>query len=181
MRPFILSLAAVAAFVPAAHAQTIAITGGKVYTVSGATIDNGTVIIRDGKITAVGPNVAIPDGAQRIDASGKWVTPGLVDAATVLGLSEISAIPGTNDAKAEGQDIVAAAFKVADGLNPTSILLSPTREDGITTVVIHPDNGLLAGQSAVVELVDGSATDMILKPSVAMVANFDSQRRVGVA
>ena len=162
-----------------ARAQTIAITGGKVYTVSGAPIDNGTVIIRDGKITAVGPNVAIPEGAQRIDATGKWVTPGLVDAATVLGVSEISAVQGTNDASATGHDNVAAAFRVADGLNPASIYLSPTREDGITTVVIHPDNGLFAGQSAVVEIVDGSATDMIVKPSAAMFANLDSPRQVG--
>lgn len=183
MRPTIRSIAcAVALLLPfTARAQTIAITGGKVYTVSGATIENGTVIIRDGKIAAVGPNVAIPEGAQRIDATGKWVTPGLVDAATVLGLSEISAVPGTNDASAQGHDNVAAAFRVADGLNPTSIMLSPTREDGITTVVIHPDNGLFAGQSAVVEIVDGSATDMIVKPSVAMVANLDNPRGVGTS
>ena len=169
-----------AALLPlAASAQTIAITGGKVYTVSGATIDNGTVIIRDGRITAVGADVPIPDGAQRIDATGKWVTPGLVDAATVLGVSEISAVPGTNDASATGHDNVAAAFRIADGLNPTSIYLSPTREDGITTVVIHPDNGLFAGQSAVVEIVDGSATDMIVKPSAAMVANLNNPRQVG--
>lgn len=173
------ALCAVALLPFSAGAQTIAITGGKVYTVSGATIDNGTVIIRDGKIVAVGPNVAIPDGAQRIDATGKWVTPGLVDAATVLGVSEISAVQGTNDASATGHDNVAAAFRVADGLNPTSIYLSPTREDGITTVVIHPDNGLFAGQSAVVEIVDGSATDMIVKPSAAMVANLDNPRDVG--
>ena len=173
------ALCAGALFSSDASAQTIAITGGKVYTVSGAPIDNGTVIIRDGKIVAVGPNVAIPDGAQRIDATGKWVTPGLVDAATVLGVSEISAVPGTNDASAGGHDNVAAAFRVADGLNPTSIYLSPTREDGITTVVIHPDNGLFAGQSAVVEIVDGSATDMIVKPSAAMFANMESPRQVG--
>jgi imidazolonepropionase-like amidohydrolase len=171
-----------AALLPlSARAQTIAITGGKVYTVSGATIENGTVVIRDGKIVAVGPNVAIPAGAQRIDATGKWVTPGLIDAATVLGLSEISAVPGTNDASAQGHDNVAAAFQVVDGLNPTSVLLSPTREDGITTVVIHPDRGLFAGQSAVVEIVDGSATDMIVKPSVAMVANLADAREVGAS
>jgi imidazolonepropionase-like amidohydrolase len=169
-----------AALLPcSASAQTIAITGGKVYTVSGAPIENGTVIIRDGKIAAVGPDVAIPEGAQRVDATGKWVTPGLVDAATVLGVSEISAVQGTNDASATGHDNVAAAFRVADGLNPTSIYLSPTREDGITTVVIHPDNGLFAGQSAVVEIVDGSATDMIVKPSAAMFANLNSPRQVG--
>ena len=180
MRLNILGAALCAAILPgAASAQTIAITGGKVYTVSGATIDNGTVIIRDGRIVAVGPNVPIPEGAQRIDATGKWVTPGLVDAATVLGVSEISAVQGTNDASATGHDNIAAAFRVADGLNPTSALLSPTREDGITTVVIHPDNGLIAGQSAVVEIVDGSATDMVVRPSAAMFANLNSAREVG--
>ncbi|HWE43075.1 MAG TPA: amidohydrolase family protein [Gemmatimonadaceae bacterium] len=178
---FAAALCAAALLPLSAGAQTIAITGGKVYTVSGATIDNGTVVMRDGKITAVGAGIAIPEGAQRIDATGKWVTPGLVDAATVLGVSEISAVQGTNDAGATGHDNVAAAFRVADGLNPTSIYLSPTREDGITTVVIHPDNGLFAGQSAVVEIVDGSATDMIVRPSAAMLANLNNPRQVGAA
>ncbi|HEX2778023.1 MAG TPA: amidohydrolase family protein [Gemmatimonadaceae bacterium] len=164
-----------------AGAQTVAITGGKVYTVSGATIDNGTVIIRDGKITAVGANVAIPDGAQRIDASGKWVTPGLVDGATVLGFTEVGAVTGTNDASAEGRDHIAAAFTVWEGLNPRSVLVSPAREDGVTTVVVHPSEGLFAGQSAVLELVDGSASDMVIRQSAAMVADLTDARGVGTA
>ena len=63
-------------------AQTIAITGGRVFPVSGPMIENGTVLIRDGRIAQVGANLAIPAGARRIDATGKWVTPGLVDAET---------------------------------------------------------------------------------------------------
>ena len=161
-------------------AQTVAITGGKVYTVSGETIDNGTVVMRDGKITAVGANVAIPDGAQRIDATGKWVTPGLVDAATLLGFSEIGAVASTNDAAAAGKDHVAAAFTVWLGLNPTSVLVSPAREDGVTTVVVHPTDGLFAGQSAVIELVDGNATDMVIRQSAAMVAYLNNAREAGV-
>lgn len=161
-------------------AQTVAITGGKVYTVSGETIDNGTVVMRDGKITAVGANVAIPDGAQRIDATGKWVTPGLVDAATLLGFSEIGAVGSTNDAAAAGKDHVAAAFTVWLGLNPTSVLVSPAREDGVTTVVVHPTDGLFAGQSAVIELVDGNATDMVIRQSAAMVAYLNNAREAGV-
>ena len=128
-------------------AQTIAITGGKVFPVSGAPIDGGTVIIRDGKIVAVGAGLTVPAGAQQIDATGKWVTPGLVNASTILGLSEIGAIAGTNDASAQGRDNIAAAFQAADGLNPASVLLSATREDGITTVIVHPDRGLFAGVS----------------------------------
>ncbi len=74
-----LSLVLVAGLTLAASAgaQTIAITGGRVYPVSSAPIDNGIILIRDGKIVAVGSNVAIPSDAQRIDASGKWVTPGI--------------------------------------------------------------------------------------------------------
>ena len=65
-----------------APAQTIAITGGRVFPVSGPPIDNGTVLVRDGKIVAVGTNVSIPSDAARVDASGKWVTPGIINAAT---------------------------------------------------------------------------------------------------
>src|SRR4030081_1728493 len=75
-----------------AAAQTIAITGGKVYPVSGPPIENGTVVITNGKIAAVGANVPIPAGAQRIDATGKIVTPGFVDASTQLGVQEVAAV-----------------------------------------------------------------------------------------
>src|SRR5438128_7356354 len=84
------------------NAQTIAITGGKVYPVSGPPIENGTVVITNGKIAAVGANVAVPAGAQRIDATGKIVTPGFVNSATQLGVQEISAVSDTRDMSARG-------------------------------------------------------------------------------
>src|SRR6266576_6682887 len=76
-------------------AQTVAITGGKVYPVSGLPIESGTVVITNGKITAVGANVAIPAGAQRIDATGKIVTPGFVNSSTQLGVQEIAQVSDT--------------------------------------------------------------------------------------
>src|SRR5438309_8388388 len=82
------------------NAQTIAITGGKVYPVSGPMIENGTVVITNGKISAVGANVPIPAGAQRIDATGKIVTPGFVDASTQLGVQEVAAVNDTRDMSA---------------------------------------------------------------------------------
>ena len=111
MRPtFLLAAsAAVTLLAPAATAQTIAITAGKVYAVSGAPIENGTVLIRDGKIVAVGANVSVPSDATRIDASGKWVTPGFVNANTNLGVVEIGAVADTRDASARGHDDVAAS------------------------------------------------------------------------
>src|SRR5215211_2275486 len=89
---------ALAAAEPApASAQTIAITGGKVYPVSGPVIENGTVLVRDGKIVAVGAGVPVPNGATRIDATGKWVTPGLINTQTGLGVTEVGAVQTTVD------------------------------------------------------------------------------------
>ncbi|HMG70065.1 MAG TPA: hypothetical protein VK544_03055, partial [Gemmatimonadaceae bacterium] len=175
----VVSLVAMLA-VPAA-AQTIAITGGKVYPVSGPPIENGTVIITNGKIAAVGANVPIPAGAQRIDATGKIVTPGFVDAFTQLGVQEVSAVNDTRDASARGKDNIAASFTVWEGLNPNSVLLAPARKEGITTVVVVPQGGLVSGQAALVDLVPGTMTDMIIKAPVAMVAEIGNPLAVGLA
>lgn len=134
-------------------AQTVAITNGKVYTISGAPIERGTVLIRNGKISAVGANVTVPSDARVIDASGKIVTPGLMDSSTGLGTVEIGAAEGTND-RSTNDDHVTAAFNVLDNLNPFSTLLAVTRVEGITRAVVAPQNGrsLIAGQGIVVEL-----------------------------
>ncbi len=162
-----------------AAAQTIAITGGKVFPVSGPPIENGTVVISGGKIVAVGANVAIPAGAQRIDATGKWVTPGLVNGNTQLGLSEVGAVQGTNDASPRGKDEIAAAFRVWEGLNTTSALFAPARDEGITSVMVLPQGGLIWGQAAVIKLVPGMISDMLVKGPIAMVAQVGSPQRGG--
>jgi imidazolonepropionase-like amidohydrolase len=153
-------------------AQTVAITGGTVYPVSGPKIENGTVLMRDGRIVAVGSNVTIPAGAERVDATGKWVTPGFINASTTLGVVEIGAVAETRDVSARGRDAVAAAFTVWDGLNPASMLLAPARNEGITTVGVVPSGGLIAGQAAMIDLVSGTATDMVRRAPVAMVATM---------
>src|ERR1041385_5542731 len=98
-------------------AQTIAITGGTVYPVSGPKLANATVLIRDGKIAAVGTSVAVPSDAIRIDATGKWVTPGLIDGAGQMGLVEIGAVAGTRGGVVKG-DTIAPSFHGAEGINP---------------------------------------------------------------
>ena len=136
-------LLALGGSIPAAG-QTVAITGGTVYPVSGAPIERGTVLIRDGKIVAVGADVAVPADAQRVDATGKIVTPGFVNAATSLGISEIGAVTATADRSARGRDGVAAGFSVWDGLNPASVLIAPARAAGITSVLIAPQGGFIS-------------------------------------
>src|ERR1700730_3675698 len=163
-----------------ARAQTIAITGGKVYPVSAPLIENGTVIITNGKIASVGANVPIPAGAQRIDATGEIVTPGFVDASTQLGVQEVAAVNDTRDMSARGKDNIAAAFTVWEGLNPNSVLLAPARKEGITTFVVVPTGGLVSGQAALVDVVPGTTTDMIIRSPVAMVAEVGDPQSAGL-
>jgi imidazolonepropionase-like amidohydrolase len=163
-----------------AQAQTVAITGGKVYPVSGPPIENGTVVITDGKITAVGANVRVPAGAQRIDATGKIVTPGFVNSSTQLGVQEVSQVSDTRDMSARGKDNIAAAFTIWEGLNPNSVMLAPARKEGITSFVVIPTGGLVAGQAALLDVVQGTTTDMIIRAPVAMVAEVGDPQSAGV-
>lgn len=173
--------AALVSAAASASAQTIAITGAKVYPVSSAPIENGTVLIRDGKIVAVGANVTIPADARRIDASGKWVTPGFVHSATQLGVSEVGQVADTRDDRARGRDNVAAAFTVWEGLNAHSVLIAPARREGVTNVAIFPSgNHLVSGQGAMLNLVDGMLSDMLIKAPIAMVAQVSSPGGAGV-
>ncbi|MBW8770915.1 MAG: amidohydrolase family protein [Gemmatimonadetes bacterium] len=153
-------------------AQTIAIVGGKVYPVSAPPIENGTVLIRDGRIVAVGASVAVPAGAQRIDATGKIVTPGFVNGASHVGLEEIGSVPATREMFARGRDRIAAAFRPWEGLNPRSVLIGQTRDAGITAIAVTPASGLISGQVGILRLVNGGVTDMLLRAPVGMVANL---------
>ena len=166
-----------------AQAQTVAIVGGRVFPVSGPPIDGGTVIIRDGRIAAVGRDVAVPDGAQRIDASGKWVTPGIINPATQLGLVEVGQVGETRNATARGRDEtrVNAAFTVWDGLNPLSVLFAPARNEGITTVAVMPAGGLVSGQAALVDIVDGGVSDMLVRSPIAMIAQIGNPQGANVS
>jgi imidazolonepropionase-like amidohydrolase len=152
-------------------AQTIAITGGTVYPVSGPKIANATVLIRDGRIAAVGANVPVPPDATRIDATGKWVTPGLIDGAGQLGLVEIGAVPGTREGTLQG-DTIAAAFNVAEGINPASTVIPVTRIEGITTALAVPAGNLVSGQAVLIDLDGAIIEQMVVKSPAGIVANL---------
>lgn len=159
-----------------ADAQTIAITGGTVYPVSGPRIENGTVIIRDGRIAAVGAGIAIPADAQRVDARGKWVVPGFINSATTLGLSEAGSPQfsgGYNDVSARGEAGISAGFEAWKGLNPANTLFGPARAEGVTSVVVAPGGGMVSGKVALIDIVDAkSAGEMVRKAPVAMLGSF---------
>ena len=116
-----------------------AITQAKIFTVSGPPIEDGTVLIHNGKITAVGATVQIPASAKIIDAKGLQVYPGLFDPITQMGLREIGAVSASVDTTETGPfnpDIVAAT-----AILPSSAHIPVTRAAGITEVLAVPASG----------------------------------------
>jgi imidazolonepropionase-like amidohydrolase len=181
MNRSISSLIMFAAFLGSfASAQTTAIVGGTVHTVGSAgTIENATVIIEDGIITAVGKNIAAPSGANIVNAAGKVLTPGLFTPYGQLGLVEVGASAGPLDAVQRG-DQFTAGFDIADAFNPRSTLIAVNRIEGVTRALIAPQsrsadaNGnsshVISGLAAVVNL--GGEADYIDRRAAALVVNL---------
>lgn len=154
-----------------ATAQDVAIRGGTVIPVAGAPIEGGTVLIQDGRIAAVGANVSIPAGVPVVDATGKWVLPGLVDAMSYYGIggSDLNetASPSTPQLRAIEAYYPFGAF--GDGEPP-----SPPRADdllmgGVTTHYIAPaDATVIGGQGAVVKAAGPSFDALVLREPAAM-------------
>ncbi|MBH1992968.1 MAG: amidohydrolase family protein [Sphingomonadaceae bacterium] len=136
-----------------ALAQSIAITGATLAIGDGSDpIQNGTVVITGGKVVAAGAGIAVPPGAKTIDASGKWVTPGLVSGYSHVGLVEVPAVKETNDTNARSP--FSAAIDVAPAINPLANPIAISRTGGVTRAVVVPStgSGIFAGQGAVVDL-----------------------------
>jgi imidazolonepropionase-like amidohydrolase len=168
------------AFATSASAQTTAITGATVHTVGPqGTLENATIIIDGGRITAVGSGLPVPANATRIDAGGKIITPGLFSPLGQIGLSEVGAVAGTNDATQRGEQFT-AGFDVADAFNPRSIVVAISRIDGITRAGITPRAGrsgsedgqshVLSGMGSVVHL--GDSPENFVKRGAVVIANF---------
>jgi imidazolonepropionase-like amidohydrolase len=146
-----------------AAAQTIAITGGTVALGDGSEpIEGGTVVIRDGRIVAAGRGVAVPAGAQNVDATGKWVTPGIVAGFSRVGLLEVDAVDATNDVSASNSPF-SAAIDVAPAINPRAAAVSVSRAGGVTRAVVAPgtSRSIFAGQGAIIDL--GSDMDPVTR------------------
>ncbi len=165
---------------PAAAPAAYAIKGAKIYTLAGPAIDNGIVVIRDGKIAAVGADVAIPSDAQVIDATGMELYPGMFDPITQIGLVEIAQVSATMDVSELGDfnpELVAAT-----AVNPASAHIPVTRANGITEVIAVPGSagfdsqggGTIPGQASAFNLAGWTMDDMQLQRSVAMILNWPS-------
>lgn len=157
-----------------------AIKGAQIFTLAGAPVQNGTVVIRDGKIVAVGANIAVPEDAKVIDASGLQVYPGMFDAATQIGLVEVPAVKATVDTAETGQfnpDVTAAT-----AFNADSAHVDVTRAAGITEILTVPGSlegrggggSIIGGNASAVDLGGWNINDMAIRRHAALELTWPS-------
>jgi imidazolonepropionase-like amidohydrolase len=160
-------------WLPAAvQAQSVAIRGATLHTLAGDAIPDGTVVMDGGRITAVGSNVSVPAGAEIIDAEGLHVYPGLFDAFTFLGLTEIDAVDVTIDVIELGDfnpDLLAYT-----AVHPPSEHIPVARANGITHAVTAPDarSAGIGGQASLIRLDGWTVEEMLVAPSVGFVLDW---------
>src|SRR5208283_3231990 len=159
--------------------STYAITHAKIVTLAGAPIEDGTLLIKNGKIADLGTNVTIPSDAKIIDGKGLQVYPGLFDSITQMGLSEISAVRATVDSTETGEfnpDVVAATAVL-----PSSAHIPVVRAAGITEVLAVPasggfdsgnDTNLIGGQASAIYLAGWTMDEMAIRRNAAMVIDW---------
>ncbi len=146
----------------------LAITNGKLYTVTGGVIESGTILIDEGKIVAIGSNVAVPEGTQIIDATGKVVTPGLIDAHSHIGLFGEPSVPAHADGN-ETTDPITPQLRGLDSLNPDDPSFPIVLASGVTTVFTGPGSANVVGGTGIaIKLVGRTAEDMAIPSTEAM-------------
>jgi len=167
--------AGAAADEPDAPPGTFVLVNCRVVTITNGTIDSGTVLIRDGRIAAVGADVGVPGDAQRVDCQGDSVYPGLIDAGTHLGLAEVGAVHETNDHSEIG-DII-PQMDALTAVNPNSVLIPVTRVHGVTTVLTEPSGGRMPGTAALINLHGYTPEQMHVGGAKGVMMNFPVRAR----
>ena len=142
----------------------IALTGGKILPVAGEPIEKGTVLVEDGKIKAVGANLEVPAGAQVVDVTGMWVTPGLIDAHTHISVMGEPAPTDTVDGN-EGSSPITPHLRVIDALNPRDVGITESVKAGFTTCYTGPGSAnIIGGTGTAIKLRHGRTIDDIVIP-----------------
>jgi imidazolonepropionase-like amidohydrolase len=151
-------------------ANVFVIRNARIVTVTGAVIERGAVLIRDGKIAEVGARVAAPSNAKVIDATGLSVYPGLIDCGTSLGLTEIGSIQETRDTTELGD--FNPHMRAIVAVQPHSELIPVSRANGITTAITRPSGRMVSGQAALINLDGWTWQEMTVKAPAAMAMEY---------
>jgi imidazolonepropionase-like amidohydrolase len=161
----------------AADDNSFLLKGATVHTMNGPEIQNGSVLVRNGKIIGVGKNLPTPKDIKVIDAKGMHVYPGMIDSGTEVGLIEINAVAATEDTTEIGKfnpELVALT-----AVNPESEHIPITRVNGITTVATMPEGQLVSGQVSLMHLAGWTTDEMGVKPHAGLHINFPAMRAGG--
>ncbi len=167
----LVSLIVAAALAAAAAAgETVALIGGTLHPVVGPDVAGGTLLLRDGKITALGAGLEVPAGAKVVDVKGRHVYPSLFPALTELGLVEISSVRATVDTTELGEINPQARADFA--MNFDSELLPVARSAGILIAGVTPVGGIVSGSLAAMKLDGWTREDATLKAPAAIVVRW---------
>ena len=152
------------------------LTNATIETISNGRIENGTIVLKDGKIDAIGTNITPPAGAEVIDCKGLNIYPGMIDGGTRVGLSEVGSDKRTQDFNEAGE--VIPQLKALTAVNPNSAVIPVTRVSGVTTVLAKPEGGLFPGTAALINL-HGYTPDQMFAGFECIVMNFPNTSRRG--
>ena len=147
-----------------------AIVNAEIHPVSGPSIPHGTLVVEDGRITAIGADVTPPAGATVVDVEGMSVYPGLIDGGTTLGLNEIGGVAVTQDSAESG--VIQPDLRAAVAVKPDSELIPVARFTGITSAVSAPTGGLIPGQAALIQLAGWTPAELAYVDRLALQINI---------
>ena len=152
------------------QSEPIALTGATIHTVTAGVIENGTILFENGVITAVGADIEVPDGARVVDVSGKHIYPGLIDAYSTVGISEIGAVDVSSDVNELGD--FNPNVRAAVAVNAESRHIGTTRSAGVLVTLTTPGGGLISGMSSAMNLEGWSWEEMSLESAAALNVNW---------
>jgi imidazolonepropionase-like amidohydrolase len=147
---------------------SVAITGGRVVPVAGPVLEQGTVLVVDGRIAAIGDELEIPADVPRVDVSGRWVLPGFVDAHAHVGIDEESQGWAGDDTN-EMTDPNGARMRALDAINPADEGFRDALSGGVTAVVVKPGSGNpIGGQTVAIKTWGRIVDEMVIKAPVSV-------------
>lgn len=158
------------------QSRPIALVGGTIHPVSGQPIEDGMVLFENGKISAVGRDVELPERTREIDVSGHHVYPGLFESHSAMGLTEIASVRATVDHSESGS--LNPNVKANVAVNPDSTIIPVTRSNGVLLAVSAPRRGTISGRASVLQLDGWTYEDMTLKADVALQVNWPRMQPV---
>ncbi|MBM3812712.1 MAG: amidohydrolase family protein [Acidimicrobiia bacterium] len=150
-------------------AQDVVIRNATIHPITGPQL-TGSVVIKDGVIAEIGAKVVAPKGAKLVEAKGLHLYPGMIDSATVVGLTEISSVRETQDATELGD--FNPQLRTIVAINPASEHIPVARSNGITSVITQPGGGVIGGQMALIHMDGWTWEEMAVSPAVALHLRF---------